>query len=258
MPGSAARRLSAAWQQLDPKPSTTSTAPLGLAAVTVLLGPPWSDSRDGISPAVSSALATTSLVSWAKLTVPVKASRVTPTTRAMTITAASGATGTPASPATATMPAVSRCAISAEARDKIRNVASTQAAVRAGGSRRHQAWPMPPWLSAAAVPSRIGTAARYGQENGSRATPNISVTTGDNTSPTRTVSTMQDTTEVRKRGRARLGIAGSGWTAESGWRGQANWIRTASTAARTTTSTTSTEAKPSQDWLNANSQRRSW
>src|SRR5580693_5825124 len=252
MPGSAARRLSAAWQQLDPKPSTTSTAPLGLAAVTVLLGPPWSDSRDGISPAVSSALATTSLVSWAKLTVPVKASRVTPTTRAMTITAASRASSTPASPATATMPAVSRCAISAEARDKIRNVASTQAAVRAGGSRRHQAWPTPPWLSATAVPSRIGTAARYGQENGSRATPNISVTTGDNTSPTSTVSTMQDTTEVRKRGRVRLGTAGSVW------RGQASWIRTASTAARATTSTTNTVVKSSQDWLNANSQRRSW
>ena len=70
------------------------------------------------------------------------------------------ASSTPASPATATMPTVSRCAISAEARDKIRNVASTQAAVRAGGSRRHQAWPTPPWLSATAVPSRIGTAAR--------------------------------------------------------------------------------------------------
>ena len=239
---------------------------------------------------------------WAKRTVPVKASRVRPTTSAMTITAASGATGTqlvrpsserrtrcrvarqcqgcsgfsaerrtaaavspyqarasttPASPATATMPAVSRCAISAEARDKIRNVAITHAAVRAGGSRRHQAWPTPPWLSATAVPSRIGTAARYGQENGSRATPNISVTTGDNTSPTSTVSTVQDTTEVRKRGRARLGTAGSGWTA-IGWRGQASWIRTASTAARASTSTTSTAVKPSQDWLNANSQRRSW
>ncbi len=128
-----------------------------------------------------------------------------PTTRARTITAASGATGTqgvrsisdrrircsvarqcqgcsgfsterrtaalvspyqarasttPATPATATMPAVSRCAISAEARDKTRKVAISQAAVRTGGSRRHQAGPTPPWLSATAVPSRIGTAAR--------------------------------------------------------------------------------------------------
>ena len=78
------------------------------------------------------------------------------------------------------------------------------------------------------------------------------MTTGDNTSPTSTVSTMQDTTEVRKRGGGRLGTAGSDW------RGQASWIRTASTVARTTTSTTSTVVKSSQDWLNANSQRRSW
>ena len=70
------------------------------------------------------------------------------------------ASTTPASPATATIPAVSRCAISAEARDKTRKVAISQAAVRTGGSRRHQAGPTPPWLSATAVPSRIGTAAR--------------------------------------------------------------------------------------------------
>ena len=66
----------------------------------------------------------------------------------------------PASPATATTPAVSRCTISADASDSTPNVAITHAAVRAGGSRRHQAWPTPPWLSATAVPSRIGTAAR--------------------------------------------------------------------------------------------------
>ena len=36
----------------------------------------------------------------------------------------------------------------------------THAAVPAGGSRRHQAWPTPPWLSATAVPSKMGTAAR--------------------------------------------------------------------------------------------------
>ena len=134
-----------------------------------------------------------------------KASRASPTTRASTITAASGATGTqsvrlrrarrirqiatrhchewgglsatpraatavspyqarasmiPASPATATMPGVSRWVISAEATDRTPKVAITHAAVRAGGSRRHQAWPTPPWLRATAVPSRIGTAAR--------------------------------------------------------------------------------------------------
>ena len=149
------------------------------------------------------------------------------------------------------MPGVSRCAISAEARDKIRKVTTTHAAVRTGGSRRHHAWPTPPWLSATVVPSRMGTAARYGQENGSRATPNISVTTGDSTTPTRTVSTAQDPTEVMKRGFGRPGAPGSAW------RGQASWIRTASTAARASTSSTSTAVKPSQDWSNANSQRRS-
>jgi hypothetical protein len=66
----------------------------------------------------------------------------------------------PASPATATTPGVSRCTIRAEASDSTPKVAITQAAVLAGGSRRHQAWPTPPWLSAAAVPSRMGTAAR--------------------------------------------------------------------------------------------------
>ena len=142
----------------------------------------------------------------AKRTVPVKASRASPTTRTSTITAASGATGTqlvrcrnarrirhsaarhchgwgglsavaataaaavspyqarastiPASPATATMPGVFRCVISAEASDSTPKVAITHAAVRAGGSRRHHAWPTPPWLSAIAVPSKIGTAAR--------------------------------------------------------------------------------------------------
>ena len=156
-----------------------------------------------LSPAT--APATTSPAPEAKRTVPVKASRASPTTRTSTITAASGATGTqlvrlrrarrirhsaarhchgwgglsaapraaaavspyqarastiPARPATATMPGVSRCVISAEASDRTPKVAITHAAVRAGGSRRHQDWPTPPWLSATAVPSRIGTAAR--------------------------------------------------------------------------------------------------
>ena len=70
------------------------------------------------------------------------------------------ASTTPASPATATTAGVSRRAISAEDSDRTPKVAMTHAAVRAGGSRRHQAWPTPPWLSATAVPSRMGTAAR--------------------------------------------------------------------------------------------------
>ena len=138
-------------------------------------------------------------------TVPVKASRAIPTTRASTSTAASGAIGTqavrcrsasrirhsaachchglgglsaaaltaavvspyqarasttPARPATATTPGVSRCAISAEDSDSTPKVAMTHAAVAAGGSRRHQAWPTPPWLSAPAVPGGVGTAPR--------------------------------------------------------------------------------------------------
>ena len=70
------------------------------------------------------------------------------------------ASTTPASPATATTAGVSRRAISAEDSDSTPKVAMTHAAVPAGGSRRHQAWPTPPWLSATAVPSRMGTAAR--------------------------------------------------------------------------------------------------
>jgi hypothetical protein len=51
----------------------------------------------------------------------------------------------------------------------------------------------------------MGTAARYGQENGTRATPNMSVTTGDITSHTSTVSTAHDRRETRKRGRGSSG-----------------------------------------------------
>jgi hypothetical protein len=73
------------------------------------------------------------------------------------------------------------------------------------------------------------------------------VTTGDITSPVITVSTAQDSSEVRKRGRGRAGS-----------RGQASMTSTASTAERAAISSTSTPVKPSHDWLKANSQRRSW
>ncbi len=149
------------------------------------------------------------------------------------------------------MAGVSRRAISAETADSSRKVEISQAIVGTGGSRRHQAGPTPPWLSASAVPSRIGTAARYGQENGSRATPNISVTTGDMTSPTRMVITAHDTTELAKLGRGRAG------TPRPDGLGQASRSRTASTVARASTSARKTAVKPSQVWLNANSQRRS-
>ena len=299
MCGSAARSEFALWQQVDPKPSTTSTAPLTragpLAALALAMPAPWPG-------AVRSSLAATPTAvppgPGANRTVPVKASRAIPTTRASTITAASGAMGThvvrcrsasrasatarratatdeaaapaaartaavvspyqarastiPASPATATTPGVSRRAIRAEDSDSTPKLATTHAAVPAGGSRRHQAWPTPPWLSATAVPSRMGTAARKGQENGSSATPNISVTTGDITSPTSTVSTAQDTSETMNRGRGRP------CSPPAPPFGQASMTSTASTAERTTTRSRSTPVKPSHGWLNANSQRRSW
>src|SRR5580692_7372464 len=69
----------------------------------------------------------------------------------------------------------------------------------------------------------IGTAARNGQENGTRATPNISVTTGDITSHTSTVSTAHDTKEARNRGLV---------TVADGSCGQASRRRTTSAAAR--------------------------
>ena len=125
---------------------------------------------------------------------------------------------------------------------------SSHTTVLPGGSRRHHAWPTPPWLSTSVVPSRIGIAARNGQENGTRATPNISVTTGDITSHTSTVSTAHDTKEIRNRGLL---------TVADGSCGQASRSRTTSAAALASSSRTSTPVKPSQDWLNANSQRRS-
>ena len=72
------------------------------------------------------------------------------------------------------------------------------------------------------------------------------------TSPTRMVSTAHDTTELPKRGLGRPGAPGSAWL------GQASWSRIASTVARASTSSMSTAVKPSQVWLNANSQRKSW
>ena len=67
---------------------------------------------------------------------------------------------TPASPATATIAGVLRLPIRAAAADSTTKLATTQAAVPTGGSRRHQLGPTPPSPSATAVPSRMGTAAR--------------------------------------------------------------------------------------------------
>jgi hypothetical protein len=80
------------------------------------------------------------------------------------------------------------------------------------------------------------------------------VTTGDITSPTSTVSTAQDTSEARNRGRGRLCAP----SCPSPARGQASMTSTASAADRATTSSTRTPVKPSHGWLKTNSQRRSW
>ena len=90
MCGSAARRAFALWQQVDPKPATTSTAPLTLPADPLLV-PPGAPVALVLSPALAalvppaapaaatwpsslSPLTTTPLVPEAKRTVPVKAS----------------------------------------------------------------------------------------------------------------------------------------------------------------------------------------
>src|SRR5262249_32641906 len=77
--------------------------------------------------------------------------------------------------------------------------------------------------------------ARKGQENGTSATPNISVTTGDITSPTSTVSTAQDTSEAMNRGHGR----------PCSPRGHASMMSMASPAERPTTRSSGTPGKPS-------------
>src|ERR1700677_2708315 len=111
MPGSAACKASALRQQLDPKPSTTSTAPCPRAPAPVaplvwlsfaaLVAPPevpddGARAAAGPPPPARGVVAAIAAVPppVVKRTVPVNASRAVPTTRAMTITAASGATGT--------------------------------------------------------------------------------------------------------------------------------------------------------------------
>ena len=159
--------------------------------------------------------------------VPVNSSRATPTTRASTRTAASGADGRPnsslagtdswaggalraASPAipyqaraltspaaaiTASDPAVGSRVISAPAAVSARKLPSSQPTERTGGSRRHQAANAPPWLSAATMPSMIGNAARNGQENGITATPKARVAAGVSSSQASAVSAAQEASE---------------------------------------------------------------
>src|SRR5215469_6716049 len=128
--------------------------------------------------------------------------------------------------------------------DSTRKLASSQSTERSGGSRRHQATNTPPWLSAAAMPSMIGSAARNGQENGRMATPNASVTAGESSSQATTVSARQD-----QKARPRAGARSS--------RGQASRSSAVSTAALTSSTASMMPANSYQDPLSVNSQRRS-
>ena len=95
MCGSAERSVFAPSQQFDPKPPTTSTAPLTRPGPVAALAPvaPAAPAGAGRSSPVN-ALTATPPWPGANRTVPVKASRVSPTTMTSTITAASGAIGT--------------------------------------------------------------------------------------------------------------------------------------------------------------------
>ncbi len=95
------------------------------------------------------------------------------------------------------------------------------------------------------MPSMIGNAARNGQENGSTATPNASVAAGDSSTQASRVSAAQDTNA-----RPALG-AGTP-------RGQASRSIVTSRAARAIRTAATRPPNHSQDWVSANSQRRSW
>src|SRR6516162_1178744 len=268
-----ARRPLAASQQGEPQPPTTSTASV-TTVPTAVVSPPYS-ALPAMPPVTFAA--TGAEVPRGSSIVPVNISLTTPTIRARTISAASGANGRPntslagtdsgargcsreaipASPyqaraltrpvtaATPSAAAVPRCATTAAAADSTPKLASSHSTARSGGSRRHQATITPPWLSAIAMPSMIGSAARNGQENGSSATPNVSVTAGSSSSHASEVSARQD-----QNARLSRGAASS--------RGQASRSSAVSIAALTSSAAVTMAANPTQDPLSANSQRRSW
>ncbi len=84
-----------------------------------------------------------------------------------------------------------------------------------------------------------------GQENGSSATPNASVTAGVSSSHASAVSARQD-----QKARPNEGACDP--------RGQASRSITMSTADLTISASVRVPANSGQDWLSANSQRRSW
>ena len=172
--------------------------------------------------------------------VPVNISRATPTTRAITSSAAIGANGRLNTSLAGTDSCGPRPQLGRDQRQPVpgpgvhqaghrddrerlpgrqvrdhrpaavsaTKLPSSQATARSGGSRRHQAWTVPPWLSATTMPNMIGNAARNGHENGSTATPNASVAAGVSSSQASAVSAAQDANERLSRGAGQLARPG--------------------------------------------------
>ncbi len=150
----------------------------------------------------------------------------------------------PASPVTGTAhPAGSR-PITTAARESTRKSATSHSAERSGGRVRHHPLAVAPWLSSRANRISAGSAPRNGQENGSRATPNVSVTSGDISSPAQRVRMAPEPSRTAGRGRACP-------------RGQASQARAASRTLRATTTPARARTKRGQVPPKPNSHLRS-
>src|ERR1700722_5584698 len=190
--GSPARSPSTSLQHEEPQPPTTRTAtgagagrpaaaftprPARATVATADIAEPAAP-RPAPLPTVDAAADESPVTLAGRTIVPVNSSRATPTTSAITSSAAIGANGRPnttlagtdsrgrgrtwaaisASPYQAlalTRPAtamtgsasqVGRCAITAPAAVSATKLPSSQATARSGGSRRHHAWAVPPRL----------------------------------------------------------------------------------------------------------------
>src|ERR1700761_6189681 len=151
----------------------------------------------------------------------------------------------PVRPATGMAQPAGTRLISNAAADRARNSATSQAAARSGGSVRHHQLAALPWLSSRPYSTSTGSTPRNGHENGSRATPKASATSGDSRSTRQVVSAALDPSSSPARGRASA-------------RGQASQARTASSALRAATTASRVSTKRGQVPPNPNSQRRSW
>src|ERR1700761_4038312 len=151
----------------------------------------------------------------------------------------------PVRPATGRAQPAGTRLISNAAADRARNSATSQAAARSGGSVRHHQLAALPWLSSRPYSTSTGSTPRNGHENGSRATPKASATSGDSRSTRQVVSAALDPSSSPARGRASA-------------RGQASQARTASSALRAATTASRVSTKRGQVPPNPNSQRRSW